>query len=231
MANFDEAFFDSAFFDEAPIPKTRMAKVKLDLQSRDDDDLRDYATGHKTAMVGNANFTTPDPAPAVFDPALSGFTDAINDVVQKEADLKEAVRVKNEKRAVLEGVFTLRGAYVDRTGGGVESKITSAALEVRAVPVPTTSLAKVLNLHASAGDNEAEIDLGWNGDIKGRRGFFVEMREDVAGTPWVQVKVVTRSSATVPGLTPGKRYLFRVRAFGPDEIVGPWSDEAQQRCP
>ena len=232
MADFDEAFFDSSFFDEAPTPHTRMAKVKLDLDNRDDDNLRSFAEGHRDAMAGNAHFPTPNPTALVYDGALDDFVDALGEVASAEAALKEVVRIKNEKRVILEGRISVRGTHVEQTSGGVESVIVSSALGVRDTPVPTTSLEKVMNLNASAGDNEGEIDLGWNGNIKGKRGFIVEMREDAVGMPWEVAKQgVTKSRCTVDGLTPGKRYFFRVRAFGPDEMVGPWSDEAQQRCP
>ena len=45
---------------DAPQTKKRMAKVKLELRSLTPDQLIALANTIKTAMTGNANFTTPN---------------------------------------------------------------------------------------------------------------------------------------------------------------------------
>ena len=206
-----------------------MIKTKLELQSRDDEDLRVFAKGHRDALVGNANFPTPDPAPATFDPVFLGYSDALDDVLAASEALKTATRIKNERRVLLEAEMTDRGIYVDGVANGVESIITSAGFSARALPTPTNDLPQVENLRATVGDDTGEVDLAWDGNIKGKRGFLVEWREHVDTAVWGGGKFVTASKCTVDGLTPGKVYAFRVRALGPKEIVGPWSDEAVKR--
>ena len=117
MAYFDSAFYDSgARFDEVAgsQPNKKMKKVKLELQSRDEQDLRVFAKGHRDAMAGNANFPTPYPTAAVFDPVVQEYDDSMDDVRDKEEALKTAIRVRNENRVVLEGQLVLRAAYVDK---------------------------------------------------------------------------------------------------------------------
>ena len=67
MANYDapSLTYDSgALYDDPGLPqpnKKRMAKVKLNLFSLTDDQLLQKANDLKTALTGNANFTTPLP--------------------------------------------------------------------------------------------------------------------------------------------------------------------------
>ena len=234
MAYFDSAFYDSgARFDEATgsQQRTKMNKVKLELKERDDENLRVFAKGHRDVMAGNANFPTPDPTAVVFDAAVDDYDGALDDILATEDLLKTQVRIKNEKRAILEGRLTDRGAYVDKIANGVESVITSAGFSARADATPTNSMPQVENLKATMGDNPGEVDLGWDGNIKGKRGFMVEWREHLDSAQWGGGKFVSASRCTIDGLTPGKTYAFRVRALGPKELVGPWSDEAVKMSP
>ena len=48
--------------------------------------------------------------------------------------------------------------------------------------------------------------------------------------PWINTRVVTKSSTTVNGLTTGGRVWFRVAAIGAAG-QGPWSDPATKIVP
>lgn len=234
MAYFDSAFYDSgARFDEVAgsQPNRKMKKVKLELQSRDDEELRVFARAHRDAMVDNPNFPTPDPLAATFDPVLQKYDESMDDVLAQEEALRTAIRVRNENRAELEDQLTLRAAYVEKTAKGVESVITSAGFSVRADATPTNSMPQVENLKATMGDNPGEVDLGWDGNIKSKRGFKEEVREHISGSQWGGAKFVSASRCTFEGLTPGKTYAFRVRVLGPKDLMGPWSDEAVKMSP
>ena len=218
----------------ATTPTHTMSLVKLALQEKDDQELRDFAIGHRDAMVGNPNFTTPDPLPAVFDPDLQAFVDDL----LEEADLKAQLaavraRIKTVTRPKVEQNLTGRGRYVQgKSNGGQPAIILSAALDVQDEGTPTTSLAQPLNLVASVGDSAGEVDLGVN-RVPRVVGYIWECREHIEGQvpgPWTQAKVSRRSSVTVPGLVPGREYAFRVRALGPNEVESAWSDEAVSRA-
>lgn len=232
MAYFDHAYFDQARFDEEPASLTRhkMAQVKLDLQNRDDDDLLTFAKNHAAALVGNASFPTPDPAVPEFTTATTEFEEALLAIEAIKAQLATAYTVRDTKRAVLEDKLRARGAYVQKTSGGVKETIQTAAMDVESEPVPITSLPAPGDLRASMGDMEGEIDLQWD-RVSGARGYIVEYREHMVGTAWQQATPTTRSRTTVSGLPTGKVYAFRVRALGPREILSPWSDEAVKMVP
>ena len=208
-----------------------MKKVKLELQSRDDENLRVFAKGHRDAVAGNANFPDLEPTAAVFDPVFLSYDDAMDDVQAKEEALKTAIRIRNERRADLEAQLDLRARHVDKVANGVESIITSAGFSARADATPTNDIPQVQNLRATMGDDVGQVDLGWDGGIKGKRGFMVEWREHTDSAQWGGGKFVTASKCTIEGLTPGKVYAFRVRALGPKELVGAWSDEAVKMSP
>lgn len=83
------------------------------------------------------------------------------------------------------------------------------------------------------GDFEGEIDVQCNAVPKAKS-YIYEMREHpdtAAPGPWAQAKIATRSSASINGLVPGKRYAFRIRALGPNELESPWSDEVTCMAP
>lgn len=235
VAEFDDSNFDESFFDDdapAATQKHTMALVKLELQNRDDDNLRGFCENHRDSLVDNADFPGPHrPTLEVYNAALTAYVGALGEVAELETQLAEAVRQKNEKRAVIEGHTTTRGGYVQEVSGGVESKIVGTGFGVKSAASPTTSLPQVANLSATMGDMEGEVDLGWD-RIAEALGFQVEYREHPGGTTWTRLDVpVTGSKCSVPGLTPGHTYAFRVRAIGPKQLVGPWSDLALKMAP
>lgn len=71
------------------------------------------------------------------------------------------------------------------------------------------------NLHVSEGDHSGELDVAWD-PVRGARGYIIETTTtlDVPAS-WKQAALVTRSSASLTGLTTGTVYGVRVKAFGP----------------
>jgi hypothetical protein len=210
-----------------------MSKVKLDLRSKDFLQLRTFATGHRDAMAGNANFTTPVPTVAEFGASLDGYDAKLDEISAAEVDLLTLRAERDALRVTLEEKLSDRGIYVETTSGGDMAKILSAAFEVQADATPTTSMEKPYDLSATMGDNAGEIDLGCHAVPKSKSYIF-EMREhsdSAAPGAWVQAKISTRSSTTIEGLASGKKYAFRVRALGPNDLESPWSDEVTCMAP
>src|SRR5262245_5777915 len=115
MAFYDHAFYDSgARYDEVPAttPIRHMSLVKLELKSRDNENLRTFAEGHRDAMVGNPHYATPVPTPAVFDADLQNFVDALAAEEAARQALTTAVEHTAAMRKVLEARMTSRGNYV-----------------------------------------------------------------------------------------------------------------------
>ena len=86
---------------------------------------------------------------------------------------------------------------------------------------------------ATAGDDEGEAEVACD-SVPHAKSHIIQCREHPEDGPsgaWVQAKVSSRSSTTVTGLISGKKYAFRMRALGPDEVESPWSDEVACRVP
>lgn len=204
-----------------------MSKVKLELQTRSFDNLNLFAEGHRDAMVGNVNFTTPEPTIAIFDASLSAYHAKIIEINAAEVALGALYAERGTLRTDLEWKLTGRGEYVGRTSLGDAAQILSAAFEIQADPSATTSIAKPMNVTAGMGLNPGQIDVGCDAVYRAST-YIYEMREhsDIAAPgPWGGAKVGTRSSMSFTGLVSGQKYSFRVRALGPNQLESPWSDE------
>ena len=205
-----------------------MSKVKLDLDNKDDDELLAFSQAHSAAMTGNANFPTPVPTDLIFSTAVSDFQDRLAAIAAKKAELASLLAGLPPLRSALADKLNLRASYVESTSAGVAEKILTAAFEVQAVGAPTTSLPQPQNLVASIGDNEGEIDLACNA-VRKAKSYVWECRvhdDGVVPGPWMPCKISSSSKATAEGLISGKKYAFRVRALGPNNVESPWSDEA-----
>lgn len=204
-----------------------MSKVKLELQNKNDIQLRVFATEHKTAITGNVNFPMPNPLAAAYDAALLAYSNKLDAIAAAENSLAAMRAEKDTLRAALEDVLTARGHYVEMTAAGDDAKILSAGFGVRAAASPTSQMPLPQGVAGTIGDNEGEIDLLWH-PVRMARSYIIESREHsetAAPGAWQQAKVTSRSSATVGGLVSGRKYAFRVRAIGPNDLLGPWSDE------
>ena len=205
-----------------------MAKVKLDLRSKTDEQLRVFATEHKTQITGNATFPTPQPTALVFDAKLTEYSDKLDAIAAAEFALQALRAERDGLRSELELLLNGRGNYVEVTSAGDAAKILSAGFQIVSAATPTSSMAAPTNVLATMGANPGEIEISGNAVPKAKS-YIYECREHVEGSPpgaWSQVKVGTKSSYTATGLTPGKRYAFRMKALGPNDLESPWSDEA-----
>ena len=213
---------------ETRIMSEIMSKVKLDLQRKDDVQLRIFAKEHAAAMVGNVNYPSPVPSLAVFDAASNSYAEKLDEISAMETALQTLRAERNVLRVSLVGNLNSRGSYVDEASGGDTAKILSAAFAIQADATTTTSMEKPYEVSATMGDNPGEIDLSCHAVPKAKS-YLIEMRDhsDTAMPgAWQQMKVSTRSSATIGGLISGTRHAFRIRALGPNDLESPWSDEA-----
>ena len=120
--------------------------------------------------------------------------------------------------------------YIDLTANGDEAKILSAGLSVRASKTPQTVPAQVTNLSLSAGDNEGSLDAHWD-PLPNAKSYEVQSSADpFTPTSFTTRDTVTKSSATLTGLTSGTRVWVRVRAIN-SAGKGPWSDPAVKTVP
>jgi hypothetical protein len=209
----------------------RMAKIKLELRFRTDAEVRDLALAHKMALTqapGNAQFPTPDPTPAVFDAKVTAYGAKLSEIDLAEAHLAALRAEKDRFRSEVELLLNQRANYVQNASGGEEAKIQNAAFGVQSLRTPTNSLVRPGNLVAAMTEKPGDIRLTCSA-VARAKSYIWECRlheEGAVDGPWAQFKISARSSITATGLVSGKKYAFRVRALGPNEVESPWSDEA-----
>jgi hypothetical protein len=209
-----------------------MAQVILELQEKNDQQLKTFSAAHKAAMAGNPNYMTPSPSATVYDAAQLLFSQKVDAITTAETALAVLRAEKEAAKADLILQLTSRGSYVQAASGGNEAKIHSAGFDTKSAPTPTTSLPAPTNVSASGGDLEGELDGQWDAVPKAKT-YVVQCRlhpDNAAPGPWEQAKITTRSRLTLEGLISGTVYAIRVQALGGNEVVGPWSDEAIGRA-
>jgi len=196
-------------------------KSKLDLNSLTDAEVPDLAALVVTSMTGNATFPAPAPVLTILTAEAKTMRDRI---AARDALLQQAqtmtLQIRTD-RTVLEASLTAESATVDAVVAKLPADqqaaaITSAGMAVASdTSTPVGPMPKVEGLTATAGDAEGSVDLAWNAIRRGLQNFLIELTEDPAGqTGWRFAANSRKSSATLDGLTTGKRYWFRVTAEG-----------------
>lgn len=198
-----------------------MAKTKLDLYSKNDTALQQFAETHHQKLTGNPDFASPTPTGPEFATVLTYFSDTIDEVEQNEAALQESVSRKNQAREQLMQALTQRGSYVDTASAGDPTKILSTGFEVSDTNRTPADLTAPEHLTASIGDRTGELDLAWDA-VPRARAYIVEIRINDETLPWQQATFSTRSRVTIPNLEAGKTYAARVKAIGA-KGDSPWS--------
>ena len=207
-----------------------MSKIKLELRDKSDVQLLVFAKGHVAAMNGNVNFPTPNPLAITFSSTLTAYETALTASEVADQAAKTATSAKDDKRVLLEAALNTRAKAVENDSAGDETKMLSSGFSLRAANDPIGPMTQPQNFRATSGDLTGEIDLQCDA-VRGAKSYVVECRtHGAAPGAWAQVKIITKSRATISGLTPGQEYAFRIRAVG-TAGEGPWSDEAVKMAP
>ena len=206
-------------------------KIKLDLQGLTVPEKFQLLRQVVLKLTGNATF--PHPNPPLAD--LTTQADDLEAAYLKQQNDQQTAKTSTTDLHTQEGktdasLNTLAG-HVEEVSKGDKAKIESTGLNTRAPRTPTTSLAAPGNVSLTAGDNDGELDVGWD-PVTGVVNYEVQVCDDPPTVDgWKFVKTTTKSSTTLPGLTSGAKKWVRIRAHGPKEITGPWSDPAVKRVP
>ena len=237
MADYDspEATYDSGLLYDsdspAPLPVLKpMAKVKQNMKGLTDLQIIQQCLSIKTALTGNADFTTPSPTLTAFGTLITTAQTSLTTMDNAVSAAKQATVDKdNAMAALLAGVDQL-ATYVQLTSLGDKAKILSAGFAVRADRTPAGVPTQVLSLAITAGDNAGELDLTWD-PVPGTKTYEVQLcpTSDFA-TGVITLKSVTKSKAVAEALTTGARMWARVRATNAAG-TGAWSDPATKIVP
>ena len=207
-----------------------MAKVKLELRSKNTLSLLDFAKTVLAKMNGNVNFANPNPQLGFVQGVVNSVSTALTDVEVARKTLETKIEALTPLETQLESLLTQLGSYVENTSGGDASKIKSAGMDVRNDASAPTVPDKVIHVNATLGDNAGEIDLSWD-SISNAKSYVVQTA--ITGeTPlnWAHATVATKSKAELLNLKTGVSYEIRVAAIG-SVGQGPWSDAVTKVAP
>lgn len=207
-----------------------MAKVKLDLATLTIPEKVALARKILTEMTGNADFATPSPPLADLTAKAAVLETRFNTAQQSRNTAQADTGAQNGAEHDLDAAVTAEGGYVEHESGGDEGKIRSTGMDVRADAAPVGALPAPVNLSATTGDHDGEIDLHWD-KVKGAKSYTVQQCADpITPTGWAHAAVVTPTKATIEHLTSGTKYWFRVAAVGAAGQSA-WSDPSTKFAP
>jgi len=208
-----------------------MAKVKLGLRNLNPDELVALANTIKTAMTGNANFTTPNPSLASLTTLITTAQTKIGTYNSAKAAADTALSDRDSALVALRAALTQEADYVQNISAGDATKIESAGMSVRDEAAPIGPPTQVLDLVVTVGDNDGSLDTSWN-PVRGAGSYEIQTSADpITASSWAFKQTATKSSATLTGLTSGAKTWVRVRAIGSGNAPGPWSDPAVKTVP
>ena len=241
MARFDQGLrFDSGVrFDEALVPpatpRNRMAKVKLDLDKKNPQQVFNASAAHIAAMAtpeGAALFPTPDPSAADYLVLHNALGAGINLVTSLEGQLAAArAALPALVDALKLGGMEPRAIYVEQITGGNPAQIPVSGFAVAETSAQAIGpLPQPQNVKAVMGTYPGVIRVGCAA-MKGTQTWVTDCRlHDDPSSQWQQAKLSTKSRNDVTGLISGALYAFRMAAIGAAG-QSPWSDEAVCRAP
>jgi hypothetical protein len=229
------ATYDSElFYDDPSSPQTtrkKMAKVKLGLSKLSPDELVDRGNTIKTAMTGNANFTTPNPPLATIGTLITNAQTKMAAYNSTLALASTQLADRDAALAALRAGLTQEADYVQNVTNGDKTKIESAGMSVRDDAAPIGTPTQVMSLVVTAGDFDGTLDASWD-PVRGAGSYEIQTSvEPISPTSWAFKQSATKSSATIAGLTSGTKMWVRVRAIGAGSVPGPWSDPATKGVP
>lgn len=195
-------------------PPSDGARVSLELVRRTKTDLLTFAKTHIECMAGNPVFPVPQPPEEEFQYLVNLYEAKMIAADMARDAAKLATTEFDDVRVALERAFITRGGYVQMESHGNTAVIESAGLPVRAGRTPVGILPVPDNLKVELNGVAGVMALSWN-RVKNARSYIVEVSE-APGTErnWKLLKTASDRKVTVPDLTLGMTYAFRIAAVG-----------------
>ena len=108
-----------------------MAKVRVGLRGLSREQIADKNDTVKTAMTGNASFTTPNPTLTVLGAAGTTLRTKIAAIASAQANLATAVADGDAAATAAENLLNQEAAYVQTTSAGDAVKTQSSGFDVQ----------------------------------------------------------------------------------------------------
>lgn len=216
-----------------PIQKTKkMNKFKLELKDKTVPQKLAMGATHITSMAeAGAIATYPiadrKPTDAQFQTMQDNLDAANTSVDEKEQAWKLAIVERDAAAAIWDTGITARANHCESVTPTDLVALASTGLPLRAAPTPIGVLPMPENLVAKTTNFDGQIDLSCDA-VDGASVYEWQCRLHADGEAWENIKSTTTRKVSVPGLTPGALYAFRVRAIGAAG-PGPWSSETVKR--
>jgi hypothetical protein len=211
-----------------------LSKIKLNLKSLSIPEKVSRARQIVTALTGNADFASPQPALAQVTASVNALETAYNEAQAARQEAKAKTSAQGQKEEEVDRILSQLASYIDSASGGDETKIKNAGLDVRSTSGGSSSpgggSTAPAALEATASDYDGQIDLRWERVEKAKSYIIEKSLDPPTGTSWSQAAVVTKARASVSGLTSGTKYWFRVAAVTTTGQTA-WSDPATKIAP
>jgi hypothetical protein len=198
-----------------------MALVNMDYNGKSIPEKIAKGRLYISKLTGNVDFPTPNPPLADLTADTDALEAANNAAQDGGKSSKQTLKNAEDK---LDGQVSILGAYIQTTSLGNENKILSTGALVRKDSTPIGELPAPTDVLAKTGDMEGTVDVKWK-KVIGAKSYVLQIATDLATANWSYLGASTSAKFTAPGLTSGKKYMFRVAALGAAGL-SPWSDPA-----
>lgn len=197
---------------DVAVPINEGAKVKMELSSKNNNQLIPYIQNHIEMMTGNALYPTPSPLPADFLAQFNAYQSAALAAINAEALWRDAIALRDQMRFDMTAMMNKRGAYIQDASNGNRQAILSSGLGVKNLPSYVTALSAPTNLRVDLNGEAGMMKIRWD-VVPNAKTYNVECSRDVTPRIWEPLASTTKTQVTKT-LEVGVTYVFRAAANG-----------------
>jgi len=207
-----------------------MKKIKLGLHEKTVDERVAQGNAIKTAMTGNANFTTPNPPLTAVGTSVTDLQAAKIARDNAIEAAKAATETLHTKTKAYDSTITQLAAYAENITAGDPVKLEGAGFELRANATAVNELGQVHDLRVITNGVPGRFDLRWD-QLTGAKMYEVQITATPATeSSWQTVKISAPTKLRIEELASGTRQYVRVRGVT-KQFAGQWSNPVDKIVP
>ena len=188
------------------------AKVKMELATKNNNQLIPFIQNHIEMTTGNPLFVTVQPPAADFLAQFNLYQNAALAAIHAEAAWKDSIALRDQMRADMTAMMNVRAAYIQEASNGNKQAILSSGLGVKNPPTPISAIAAPTNLRVDLNGEAGMMKIRWD-TVTGAKTYVLQCSPDVTPRVWEQLSSTTKTLVTKT-LEVGQTYVFRVAAQG-----------------